>query len=108
MTDTPHPRRSPLDHGRDEPDLSDEALDEVCEQLRYHNVRGKYGSVADTIAALRAQLTREREAGERLAEALKPFADAVYNDNGDVTLDTSHIRRQDWLRARAAKGADNG
>ena len=78
MTDIPHHHRSPLDHGRDEPDLSDEALDEVCEQLRYHNVRGKYGSVADTIAALRDQLAREREAGDRLVAAIDRTTDKAW------------------------------
>jgi hypothetical protein len=37
-----------------------------------------------------------------MEEALKPFADAVYNDNGDVTIDTSHIQRHHWLKARTA------
>lgn len=37
-----------------------------------------------------------------LVEALKPFGDAVYNDNGDVTIDQSHLTRGHWLSARAA------
>ena len=32
-------------------------------------------------------------------EALRPFADAVYNDNGDVTITTSRIDHDDWFRA---------
>lgn len=39
----------------------------------------------------------------RIAEleaALRPFAAAAYNDNGDVTISTGHLTPQDWLRAR--------
>jgi hypothetical protein len=37
----------------------------------------------------------------QLEAALRPFADAAYSDNGDVTIDMSHIRTQDWLKARS-------
>lgn len=43
------------------------------------------------------------EAHERIAElkaALKPFALAVYNDNNDVTIVTSHIHTGDYMRAK--------
>jgi hypothetical protein len=77
MADIPHHRRSPLDHGRDVPDLSDEALDALDKLLRkvvlYLSDGGmtSLGSdAADTIAALRAQLAREREAGDRLVTAI--------------------------------------
>ena len=33
-----------------------------------------------------------------IIEALRPFAAAVYNDNCDVTLDTSHLRTADFMR----------
>lgn len=36
---------------------------------------------------------------ETLREALKPFADAVYNDNGDVTVSYNGIDIGHWLRA---------
>jgi hypothetical protein len=42
---------------------------------------------------------------QALMEALKPFADAVFNDNGDVTIDSSRISRRDYMRARAALAA---
>lgn len=45
-------------------------------------------------------LTDQREMISRLKEALKPFADAVYNDNGDVTI--SRPTTEDFMRARAA------
>lgn len=35
-------------------------------------------------------------------EALRPFAACVFNDNGDVTIDTSHLRTQDYMRAKSA------
>ena len=35
-------------------------------------------------------------------KALEPFAHAVFNDNGDVTLDMSDIGTKDYLRARSA------
>ena len=37
-----------------------------------------------------------------LEAALRPFADCVFDDNGDVTLDRSRLRFDDWLRARNA------
>ena len=39
-------------------------------------------------------------AGEsQIAKALKPFADAVYNDNGDVMIVTQQITTEDFLKA---------
>lgn len=43
-----------------------------------------------------------------LKSAIMPFSDAVYNDNGDVTIDTSHIRQRDWINARIAVRAIAG
>ncbi len=34
-----------------------------------------------------------------LEKALRPFAAAVYNDNGDVTVTTSNIHHAQWLHA---------
>ena len=39
---------------------------------------------------------------KRLVEAARPFSAAVFNDNGDVTISTGHLKRQDWLKLRAA------
>lgn len=44
--------------------------------------------------ALKAFRDRSRE----LAEALRPFSDAVYNDNGDVTIE--HPGPGDYMRAK--------
>jgi len=35
---------------------------------------------------------------ESLVEALKPFANTVYYDNGDVTIDESHLRISDYVK----------
>jgi hypothetical protein len=45
---------------------------------------------------------------QALVKALKPFADTVFNDNGDVTIDSSYITRRDYLRARTALRAIEG
>ena len=39
---------------------------------------------------------------QALVDALRPFSAAVFNDNGDVTISTGHLKRQDWLKLRAA------
>ena len=35
-------------------------------------------------------------------EALRPFAACIFNDNGDITIDTSHLRTEDYMRAKSA------
>jgi hypothetical protein len=37
---------------------------------------------------------------KRAAKALQPFASCVYNDNGNVTITTSNLRIEDYVRAR--------
>lgn len=32
-------------------------------------------------------------------QTLKPFSNCVFNDNGDVTIDQSHLTKADWLAA---------
>lgn len=49
--------------------------------------------------AARAEAAEAKVA--ELTNALLPFDHAVYNDNGDVTIDTSHIETRDWLRVRS-------
>lgn len=39
-----------------------------------------------------------------LEAALRPFSNVVYNDNGDVTLSFSHLRQEDYMRARKVLG----
>jgi len=39
---------------------------------------------------------------EDLVKALRPFAEAVFNDNGDLSVNTGHITNADYLAARTA------
>jgi hypothetical protein len=41
-------------------------------------------------------------------EALRPFAACVFNDNGDITIDTSHLRTEDYMRAKSALASLQG
>ena len=52
---------------------------------------------ASDIAMVEIDAMRARIA--ELERALRPFAAAVYNDNGDVTITTSRIDHDDWFRA---------
>jgi hypothetical protein len=47
-----------------------------------------------------ARLSEQEAEIKRLREALKPFSDAVYNDNGDVTI--THPDCYAYMRAQAA------
>jgi hypothetical protein len=121
MTDIPHHRRSPMEHERDTHDLSDEALGEHEARLRELS-RDPFGAyitsahqrrfvkIADTIAALRAerdalraQLAREREAGDRLAAGLAESYEeqlwAAYNTGLEDGGGWSHMFMSDgeWL-----------
>jgi len=64
--------------------------------------------VLDAIAALPA-VTSDREARlvealGRAARALKPFADRVFNDNGDYTISDTHtLAPHDYCNAQAAE-----
>lgn len=33
-----------------------------------------------------------------LKEAIRPFYACVFNDNGDIEINQSHLTRQDWLK----------
>ena len=88
MTDIPHHRRSPLDHGRDAPKpahtqaafinaIAEEGTKaEAVERLQM--VWNERCEMADTIAALRAQRAREREAGDRLVAAIDRTTDKAW------------------------------
>ena len=41
-------------------------------------------------------------------EALRPFAACIFNDNGDITIDTSHLRTEDYMRAKSALASIQG
>ena len=56
------------------------------------------------VATLRASEARMREALERADRALKPFADTVFNDNGDCTIsDTYLLTDVDFCNAYSAR-----
>ena len=60
-------------------------------------------AMQDEIASLRAEVEKYREALDKLEQATRPFAAAVFNDNGDVTISTGHLRTSDWLRLDRTK-----
>lgn len=51
------------------------------------------------IEALTADNERLQARVAVLEEALRPFASVVFNDNGDMTLDTSWLKSGDYKRA---------
>ena len=56
------------------------------------------------VATLRASEARMREALERADRALKPFADTVFNDNGECTIsDTYLLTDVDFCNAYSAR-----
>ena len=64
------------------------------------------GPIAEALVELEAeneqlkqQLAAERAKVALAVEALKPFADCVCNDNGDITVSYSRLSTGDWLRA---------
>ncbi|RMD52348.1 hypothetical protein D6827_00185 [Candidatus Parcubacteria bacterium] len=44
-------------------------------------------------------LFEQREIIEALANTLKPFAEAVFNDNGDITISYENLRREHFKAA---------
>jgi len=58
--------------------------------------------ISDLLSAydrLRVELDAAIAERNRLRDAIKPFADAVYSDNFDVTVDYTHARYDDYVRA---------
>ena len=51
------------------------------------------------IDRLRRELEEARKALEKAHTAIQPFADAVYNDNGDMTVNMSFATYDDFVRA---------
>jgi len=47
---------------------------------------------AQTVVGLEAEV-------DRLKEALRPFADCIFNNNHDITVDTSRIHSQHYIDA---------
>lgn len=59
--------------------------------------------ILDALDAAEARHVVDQARIARLDDALKPFAAAVFNDNGDVTISTGHIVSEDYSRAAAAR-----
>ena len=53
----------------------------------------------DEIRGLASEITRLRSQLERAKATLKPFADCVFNDNGDMTVTMSNVGYSDFCRA---------
>jgi hypothetical protein len=49
----------------------------------------------DTLTLAAGLLTQT----EKMATALKPFSDAVYDDNGDMTVSAGEVKYDDFVRA---------
>lgn len=57
--------------------------------------------VSDCCAFLREPRNQSPDV-TALVEALRPFDCCVFNDNGDVTVSTGHLKTTDWLRLARA------
>ena len=59
----------------------------------------------DALAEAQKREASLRDAGERALRALKPFADRVFNDNGDCTISDQHLLTgADFTNAYQAHG----
>lgn len=54
------------------------------------------------VFALKAEIARLTAALSRAEKALQPFANCVFNDNGDVTVTTHYLQIEDYMRAHTA------
>jgi hypothetical protein len=99
---------SELERVKGERDQALEAEDEAkdCFWAIYPEWLELSGKPGITTEAARTALAARAERAEAslgvAVKALEPFAYAVFNDNGDVTLDMSDIGTKDYLRARSA------
>ncbi len=64
--------------------------------------------ISDGEKAARGAVLRAASQDARIADleaALRPFANAVFNDNGDVSIEISRLNTDDYRRAyRAMRG----
>lgn len=51
------------------------------------------GSRSHRVKKIGPEVLRLRSENERLRKALQPFADAVFNDNGDMTISPCHCTK---------------
>lgn len=62
-------------------------------------IRETLNGIAESANRANPRAERAEAQVGRLRTVLKPFADAVFNDNGDVTIDTSDLRATDYICA---------
>jgi hypothetical protein len=106
MTDIPAHRRSPLDHGRDEPDLSDEALDAIrAEVMTWTDADGIEWIMAAGYAALarRAVKLALEEAAKAADAQAAPVAGTPYSVGGRVFSRAIRADHAEALARRAVK-----
>jgi hypothetical protein len=70
---------------------------DIVQRLRNLNPWGEPGWPED-IKEAAAHIEALQRRVEELEAALKPFADAIYNDNGDITVDLS-VKSEDLVKA---------
>lgn len=81
---------------------ADNAIAELTRQAaRIAELEGEVSDAMKLIQFNDAEIFRLLTENERLREGLRTFAAAVYNDNGDVTISTAHLRTGDYMKARA-------
>lgn len=68
----------------------------LVERLRWWGAKRKPPKGMDTLPDDCREAADEIE---RLRKALEPFANAVFNDNGDMTVDRSFATYDDFVRA---------
>lgn len=73
---------------KDAPEIAPSCYDDIA--LAYYRDRAE--SAESRVQSLEAE-------NERLRGALKPFADAVFNDNADMTIDLSFAKPSDYETA---------
>lgn len=62
---------------------------------------GETADLQRRLAEAQAQLSEQGALLRQALEALKPFGNAVFNDNGDITLQLSNIQTGDYVKAKA-------
>ncbi len=87
---------------RVERDGAEDHATETADELR--QVRARAEAAEAELVTLRAQVERLTGALGRAQRALKPFADRVFNDNGDCTISDTHtLTPPDYWNAQSAE-----
>lgn len=81
--------------------MSDPWEDGLLYDLKNPPVMSMVVSRDDLYTIMATRMGKAADEIKRLRAAIRPFADCVYNDNGDVTIDTSSLRTGAWVVVRA-------